>query len=145
MRVVICFQIPTTFWTDVRNTRQVFNVYSVHDVRQTARHISEPSVPEPSSFEGEIAIENLKIHKLPRIGQIPAQLIQAGGNNILRSEMHKPINSIWKKRNNYHSNGWNLLLYLFIKRVIKLTVTITAGYHCYQLHTKFESIFFSQC
>jgi hypothetical protein len=28
------------------------------------------------------------------------------------------------------------LFYQFIRRVIKLTVVIIVGYHCYQLHTK---------
>jgi hypothetical protein len=47
-------------------------------------------------------------------------------------------------RKNYYSNGRNLLLYLFIKRVIKLTVVITEECHYYQLHTKFYPVFFSQ-
>jgi hypothetical protein len=34
-------------------------------------------VPEPSSFKIEIAIEKLKIYKLPVIDQILAELIQA--------------------------------------------------------------------
>jgi hypothetical protein len=35
-------------------------------------------------------------------------------------------------------------LYQFIRMVIKLTVVIIVGYHCYQLHTKFYPIFYSQ-
>jgi hypothetical protein len=35
-----------------------------------------------------------------------------------------------------HSSGSYLLLYPFINRVIKLTVVITEGCHCYQLHRR---------
>jgi len=38
----------------------------------------------------------LKRYKLPGTYQIPAELIQAGGNT-LHSEIHKVINSIWNK------------------------------------------------
>jgi hypothetical protein len=53
-------------------------------------------VPDPSPFEVEIAIAKLKIYKSPGSDQIPAELIQAGGE-ILWSEFHKLINSIWIK------------------------------------------------
>jgi hypothetical protein len=43
---------------------------------------AEPLLPEPSSFEAEIAVD-----------QIRAELIQAGGNRF-SSEVHKLINSI---------------------------------------------------
>jgi hypothetical protein len=38
----------------------------------------------------------LKRYKSPGIDQIPAELIQAGGNT-LHSEIHKLINCIWYK------------------------------------------------
>jgi hypothetical protein len=41
-------------------------------------------------------------------------------------------------------SGRSLLLYLFTRRIIKLTVVIIVGYHCHQLHTKFYPISFSQ-
>jgi hypothetical protein len=44
----------------------------------------------------EIAIAKLKKYKSPGSGQIPAELIQAGGE-ILLSEIHKLINSFWNK------------------------------------------------
>jgi hypothetical protein len=53
----------------------------------TEIHTAEPLVPEPSSSEVEIDIEKLKRYKSPGIDQIPAELIQAGGNT-LRSEIH---------------------------------------------------------
>jgi hypothetical protein len=53
-------------------------------------------VPEPSSFETEIAIEKLERYKSPDIDQILAELIEEGGNT-LRSDIHKLINSIRNK------------------------------------------------
>jgi len=58
---------------------QLWNVHGVNDVRQTEIHTAEPLVPEPSVFEFELAIENLKSHKSPGMDQIPAEFIQAGG------------------------------------------------------------------
>jgi hypothetical protein len=71
---------------------QQLNVRGVN-IRQTEIHTAEPLVPEPSSSEVETAIENLKRYKSPGTDQIPAELIQAGGNT-LRSEIHKLINCI---------------------------------------------------
>jgi hypothetical protein len=72
------------------------NVHRVSDVRQIKILAAEPLVPDPLLYDVEIAIENLKIYKLPYKDQIPAELIQAGGD-ILRSNIHKVINSIWNK------------------------------------------------
>jgi hypothetical protein len=74
---------------------QLLNVHGVKDVRQTKIHTAEPLVPVPSSSEVEIAIEKLKRYKSPGIVQIPAELIQAGGETLC-SEIHKLINRIWK-------------------------------------------------
>ena len=49
---------------------------------------------EPYAFEVEIAIAKLKRHKSPGIDQIQTELFKAGGRTI-RSEIHKPITSIW--------------------------------------------------
>jgi hypothetical protein len=38
-------------------------------------------------------------------------------------------------------SGRSLLFYQFTRRMIKLTVVIIEGYHCYQLHTKLFPIF----
>jgi hypothetical protein len=48
---------------------------------------AEPLVHDPSPCEVEIAIENLKRFKSPGSDQIPAELIQAGGE-ILNSKIH---------------------------------------------------------
>ena len=53
-------------------------------------------MPEPSAFEVESAIEKLKNHKSPGIGQTPAELIKEGGRTI-RYQIHKLIVSIWNK------------------------------------------------
>ena len=58
---------------------QLMNVHGVSNVRQTEIHSAEPLVPEPSAFEVEMAIEKLKRDKSPGTGQIPAELIKAGG------------------------------------------------------------------
>jgi hypothetical protein len=44
---------------------QLLNVHGVHYVRQTETHTAEPLVPETSTFEVELAIKKLKIHKSP--------------------------------------------------------------------------------
>jgi hypothetical protein len=72
------------------------NVHRVSDVRQVEIHTAEPLVPEPSPFETEIAIAKLKKYNSQGSDQIPAELIQAGGE-ILRSEIHKLIHSICNK------------------------------------------------
>jgi hypothetical protein len=51
-------------------------------------------VPEPSAAEVEFAIRKMKRYKAPGNDQIPAELIQAGGET-LHSEIHKLI-LIWK-------------------------------------------------
>ena len=70
--------------------------HGVNDVKQTEIHTAETLVPETSAFEVELAIEELKSHKSPRIDQIPAELIKAGDITI-RYEIHKLISYIWNK------------------------------------------------
>jgi hypothetical protein len=43
----------------------VLNVHGVHDVRHVDIHTAEPSVPESSLVEVEIAIGKLKSYKSP--------------------------------------------------------------------------------
>jgi hypothetical protein len=75
---------------------QLLNVHRVSDVRQIEVHAAEPLVCDPSPFEVEIAIAKYKRYKSSCNVEIPAELIQAGGE-ILRSKIHKLINSIWNK------------------------------------------------
>jgi hypothetical protein len=72
------------------------NVHRVSDVRQIEIHTAEPLVPDPSPFEVEIAIAKLKRYKSPGSNQILAELVQPEGE-VLRSEIHKHINSMWNK------------------------------------------------
>jgi hypothetical protein len=75
---------------DMWNTyfSQLLNVRRASDVRQIEIHTAEPLVPDLSPFEVEVAIAKLKRYKLSGSDEIPAELIQAGGE-ILRSEIHK--------------------------------------------------------
>jgi hypothetical protein len=104
--------------------------------------MAEPLVPCPSSLEVEITIAKLKKYKSPGSDQIPSELIQAGGE-ILLSEIHKLINSIWNKEK--LPDQWKESIIVPIhKKGDKLTVIINVGYHCYQLHTKCYRISSSQ-
>jgi len=62
------------------------NVHGVNDVRQTEIRTAEPLVPEPSTFEVEMATEKLKRHNSPDTDPVLAELIKAGlGQFSLRS------------------------------------------------------------
>jgi hypothetical protein len=95
----------------------VLNVHGVHDVRQMDRHTAEPLVPEPSLVEVELAIGKLKSYKSPATDNIPAELIKSGGETLY-SEIDLFV--VYGIRRNCHNSGRNLLLYQFIKRVIRL-------------------------
>ena len=58
------------------------NLHWVNDVRHTEIHTAGPLVPEQRSLEFELAIEDIKSHKLPGIFQTPAELITAGAENF---------------------------------------------------------------
>ena len=73
----------------------LLGVHGVNDVRQTAIHTAEPLVSEPSAFEFELPIENIKVTN-HQVYQIAAELIKAGGNTI-RCEIQKLVISIWNK------------------------------------------------
>jgi hypothetical protein len=75
---------------------QLLNVHGVNDVRQTEIHTTEHLVLQPSAFEVEMAIEELKSHRSPGIDQIPAELIKTGSRKI-PYEIYKHIISIRKK------------------------------------------------
>jgi hypothetical protein len=75
---------------------QLLNVYGVGGVRQNEVHTAEPFVPEPSALEIEVAIGKMRRYNSPGVTQIPAELIQAGGETS-RSEIRKLIKLIWNK------------------------------------------------
>jgi hypothetical protein len=59
-------------------------------------HTAEPFVPDPIVSEVEAGIGKVERYKSPGVDQIPAKLIQAGGEK-LRSEIYKLIKLIWNK------------------------------------------------
>jgi hypothetical protein len=67
------------------------------------------------------------IRLISRIDQIRAELIQARDNYVLR---YINLLILFGIRKNCHRNGKTLLLYLFTKRVIKLSVVTIEEYHC---------------
>jgi hypothetical protein len=76
---------------------QLLNVHNFGDVRQIEVHTTKPLVPGTSRLEDEIAIAKLKKYKSPGSDQIPAELIQAGGE-ILVSAIHKLVKLVWNKQ-----------------------------------------------
>jgi hypothetical protein len=59
---------------------QLLNEQGPGGIRQAEIHTAEPFVPQPSATEVEVAIRKLKRYKAPGSDQIPAELIQAGGD-----------------------------------------------------------------
>jgi hypothetical protein len=57
---------------------------------------AEAFATAPSASEVGVAVGKLKRYKFPGVDQIPAELIQAGGETLL-SEIHKLIKLIWNK------------------------------------------------
>jgi hypothetical protein len=111
---------------------RLMNVHNVSDVRQIEVHTAEPLVPCPSHLEVEIAIAKLKKYKSPGSDEIPAELIQAGGE-LLLSAAHKLINSVWNKEE--LPDQWKESIIVPVhKKGDKLTVIIIVGYHCCQLN-----------
>jgi hypothetical protein len=98
--------------------------HRVSDVRQIEIHTAEPLVPDPSPFEVEIAIQNLKRYKSPGSDQIPSELIKEGGE-ILCSKIHKLINSIWNKE--HLPDQGNASIILPIRK--KVDKTDCSNYH----------------
>jgi hypothetical protein len=104
------------------------NVDRVSDVRQIEIHIAEPLVPDPGPFEVEIPIAKLKRYRLPGSDPILAELIQAGGE-ILRSKIHKLINSVWNKEE--LPNQWKESIIVPVYE--KSDITDCSNYHAVSL------------
>jgi hypothetical protein len=66
-------------------------------------------VPEPSAAEVEVAIRKMKRYKAPGSDQIPAELIQAGGE-IMHSEIHKLIMLIWNNEELPHQRKESIVV-----------------------------------
>jgi hypothetical protein len=65
----------------------LLNVHNVSDVRQIETQTVEPLVPVRSHHEVGITFANLKKYKSPGSDQIPAELIQAGGETAVGLEV----------------------------------------------------------
>jgi hypothetical protein len=117
-------------------------VHNVSNVRQLEVHTAEPLVPGSSRLEVEIATAKLKKYKSPGSDQIPAELIQAGGE-ILLSVIHKLINYVWNKEQ--LPDQWKESIIVPVhKNGDKTDRNNYHGHHCYQLHTEFYRISSSQ-
>jgi len=67
---------PHSIFARWRNSfSQLMNVHGFNDVKQKEIHTTEPLVPESSVFKFELAIEKLKSHKSPDIGQIQPEFV----------------------------------------------------------------------
>jgi hypothetical protein len=89
-------------------------VFDQGGIRQTEIQTAEPFVPEPSISEVEVAVGKLKRYKLPGADQIPAELIQAGGET-LHSEVHKLIKLIWNKEELLHQWKESIVIHIHEK------------------------------
>jgi hypothetical protein len=58
------------------------NVRRVSDVRHIEIHTAELFAPDPSYFEVEFAVGKSKTYESPGTDQIPADLIQPGGETL---------------------------------------------------------------
>ena len=108
-----------------------FNVNVVSDVRQIAIHTAKPLVPEPSAFEVEMVIENLKDTN----HQISIRFDQHWFNQEVGQFILRSINLVvlFGIRRNCLKSGRFWTLYLFMSKVVKETVVIVVAYHSYQL------------
>jgi hypothetical protein len=125
--------------------------------------MAEPLVPGHSSLHDEIAIAKLKKYILPGSDQIPAKLIQAGGE-ILLSAIHKLVNSVWNKEelpdqqkeciivpvhkkgyktdcNNYHeisllSTSCNIFFNILLSRLSPYVEEIIGDHQCGSQHNR---------
>jgi hypothetical protein len=87
---------------DISNTWKNYfsrlqNMHGDSDVRQVEMHAAGILVPESTPIEVETSIEDVNRYKSPGIDQIPAELIQAGGDTSC-SEIQKLVSFIWNKK-----------------------------------------------
>jgi hypothetical protein len=118
------------------------NLHRVSDIRHIEIHTAESLEPDPNPFEVETAIAKLKTYRSQGSVQILAEVIHAG-SETLQSEIHKLVNYILN--NEELPDQWKESILVPIhKKGDKTDLLIIMGYHCYQLHTKFYPISFSQ-
>ena len=95
----------------------MLNVHGVTDVRQTEIHTAVPLVPEPTVFEVEMSIENIRRYISPGIDQILAEFIKVVSRAI-RSEIRKHSNCIWIKEELHEK--WKESIRRVIKRIVDI-------------------------
>jgi hypothetical protein len=83
-------------------------------VRQNVIQVAKPLVQKPIFVEVEIAVGKLKSYKFQGTDQILAELIKAG-DEILCSEIHKLICSIWNKEELPHQWKESVIISIHIK------------------------------
>ena len=110
---------------------QLLNIHGVNGVRQTEIHTAQPILPEPSTFDFEMAIEKLKRGKSP-------VLIKSQQNWLKQKVEQFAIRSINLLilsgiRRNCLRSGRSRSLYLSIRRVIRQTVVTADAHHFCQL------------
>ena len=94
---------------------QLLNVHGFNYVRQREINATEPIVLEPSVFELQMAIGKLKKQKSPGTGQILGQFVKSGGGRIIRSKVHKIINSVWSKEDLFEQWKESLIIPIYKK------------------------------
>ena len=114
---------------------QLLNVYVLHVGRQTEIHTAERLVPEQSAFEFEMAIEKIRKDTNHYV-LIKYQQNGLRQEAVLRSEIHKLINSIWNKEKLPEEWRESITVPIYTKGN-KTDLVILEAYHCYQLHTKY--------
>jgi hypothetical protein len=107
---------------------QLLDVQGVNDVRQTEIHTAEPPVPEPSTFEVEIATESQK-------DKNHQELIRPRGRTIL-CEIRKLTDCIWNKEELPEEWKESILAPIY-KKVDKDILVIIEAYHFANLVHKF--------
>jgi hypothetical protein len=109
-------QIPT-FWIGERITSLSYGMYIVSTMLGRQIPTAELLVPDPSPFE----VAKLKRYKSPGSDQIPAKLIQAGGEILYYVLRFIRWLILFGIRKNCLISGRSLLSYQFTSRVIKLS------------------------
>jgi len=120
----------------------LLNVNVVGDARQIAIHIAKPLVPEPSGFEVEMVIENLKDTN----HQISIRFVQRWFNQEVGQFVLRSISLVilFGIRRNCPRGRTICTLYLFMSKVVKVIVLIIEAYHSYQLLAMFHLAPFCQ-
>jgi hypothetical protein len=99
----------------------------VNDALMNEMHTDEALVRKPCCLEVEISLEKLSWYTSQGIYQTSAELIHPSRRQyIIHSKIHKLI--VFGMRKNCRISGKNLLLHLFIGRMIQLIMAVIEEY-----------------